>query len=319
MARFHAWFNKSVLIAAIASLPVVSYGREVAIANDASAAEAISQVESWIKARPKDAAGYRVLARLHALAWAYGEKIPLVGTVGRDALPQFTEDSTVLVSRTGPREGLWMSKTVGPGARHDRPVTADEAKHQSASIAAYRKTLELDACDALSELGLGWMLAQQGKYARELPADYFGERKPTEDHKATWAHALQQLAEEDYQVRDAASKALLAAMPDCVLVLRDVKSEDLEMKARIDAVLQGYFELQALDHYRKAYALRVQVDLKGQPDYQVDSQVSAKAGGQILAVLARHQEAGRKGEAKAIQDALEPLAEKWQSLMMMPQ
>jgi len=323
MAGFRTWFTHSVLIAAIASLAGVSYGRPVMGAGDASAAEAIGHVETWIKnhPHPKDAAGYRVLARIHALAWAYGEKIPLVGNrnLVRGSLPRFTEDSMVLVSRTGPRERLWMSKTVPPGGRPERPVTADEAKHLSASIAAYRKAIELNAGDALSELGIGWMLTRQGVYARELPADYFGKLKPTDAEKATWTQAISQLSDKNYKIRDAASKVLQGAMPECVLMLRDVKLKNPEGKVRIDAILQGHFELQGLDHYRKAYALRAQVDLKREPNYRVDSQVSARAGAQILAALARYPEAAGKGEAQAVQDVVDVLAQKWQSLMMGPQ
>jgi len=263
MTTSHARFTLSLLLAAFASLPVVAYGRGIALASDASAAQAIAHTEAWIKANPKDTAGYRALAHLHALAWAYGETIPLADTLRPDSLPLFTEKTTVLVSRTASRESLlwWNSKAVPAGDRQDRPVTADEAKHLAASIVAYRKAIELDATDALSELGLGWMLAQEGKYVRELPADHFGQHKPT------------------------------------------------------DAEL----ELQALDHYRKAYDLRAKADLAGEPTYQVDSQISAKAGVQILAVLAKHPDAAKKGEVQAVQDVLKPLAEKWGGLMARPQ
>ena len=325
MAGFRTWLRYLVPVAAIASFAPVSYGRPVMVAGDASAADVISHVETWIKNHPKEAAGcrgavgYRTLARIHALAWAYGGKIPLAGNLRRGSLPDFTEDSTVLVSRTGPRERLWNSKTVPPGGRPERPVTADEVRHLSASIAAYRKAIELDAGDALSELGLGWMLAQQGVYARELPADYFGKPNPTDAEKATWAQAIKRLADNNYRIREAGSKALEGAMPKCVVMLRKVKSKDMEVKVRIDAILQRHYELQGLAHYRKAYAMRSQMDLKGQPDYRIDSQVSARAGTQILALLARHPEVARKGEAQAVQDVVDVLAKKWQSLMMRPQ
>jgi len=319
MARFRAWFTQSVLIAVIASLAAVSYGRLVAMAYDASAAETITHVENWINTHPKDAEGYRVLAHIHALAWAYGDKISIAGRLRPGSLPRFSEDTTVFVSRTAPRARYWSSKTVPSGDRKDRPVTTDDANHLAASIAAYRKAVELNAGDALSELGLGWMLAQEGIYARELLADSFGEQKATDAEKASWAQAVKQLADKDYKVRNAASKALLAAMPKCAVMLRDVKSKDMEVKVRIDAVLQGHSELQALSHYRKAYALRSRMDLEGQPSYQVDSQVSARAGAQILAVLWRHPKAARKGEVKAVRDVVDKLAKKRHELMMRPQ
>ena len=319
MDASRARFTLPLLIATIAFLTTAAGARIVAVANDYSVADALTHVEAWIKAHPKEPAGYRTLARIHALAFAYGEKIPLVGTSARDALPTFTEDSTVLVSRTAPREALWTTKAVPPGNRPDRPLTADDAKHLSASVVAYQKALELDPTDGLSELGLGWMLAQQGLYAREIPADFFGDHKPTAAEKAAWAESIRQLADDKQNVRDAAGKTLLAAMPQCALALRNADAKDPPTKARLDAILQTWFDLQSLEHYRKAYILQADVDVMGAPDYQADSQISAKAGAQILAILARHPEAETKDESKTIRETLEPLAKKRQSLMTQPQ
>ncbi len=323
--------SSAFCMAAIAVLASISRAREVEVPQDASAAAAIAQAEAWITAHPQDAAGLQTLARLHALAWAYGETIPLVGAgplVGasrRDVLPRFAENSSVLVSRTAPRAPLWSSDNVGAGDHKDRPVTAEDAKHLSAAISAYRKAIELhkgnalNGGDALSELGLGWMLAQQGLYVRGLPAEYFGTRAPTDAEKAAWAKGIAELGDEHFAVREAAARSLLAAMPGCVRVLREVSSKDPEVTTQIDAILQGYYDLQALDDYRKAYDLRVKADLQGQPTYEIDSQISERAAAQILAVLTRHPDAARKGEVQNVQHAFDVLAQKRQSLMRMPQ
>ena len=97
-------------------------------------------------------------------------------------------------------------------------------------------------------------------------------------------------------------------MPKCLLFLREVKTNDPEAKARIDAVLRDYFELQALEHYRKAFELRSQEDLKTPWTNQADSPISAKAGTQILDLLAKHPEATRKDETTAIKAVLEQLS-----------
>ena len=76
-------------------------------------------------------------------------------------------------------------------------MTAEEAQHLADCIAAYRKAIELDATDVRSELGLAWMLAQQGKYANELPADYFGDPKASDAEKAEWKRTIEQLADDD--------------------------------------------------------------------------------------------------------------------------
>jgi hypothetical protein len=308
-----------VVAVGVGMLAGVSHGRPVAVAEDASAGEIVALVEAWIAAHPKDAEGYRVLGRVHALAWAYGETIPIVGTARREALPRFTELTSVLVSRTAPRDPLWLGNSVPVGRREERPVTAAEAGHLAASIAAYRRAVELDGDDALSALGLGWMLGQQGLYARQLPADAFEGAKATDAQKAAWGEWIGRLGDGDPSVREAASRSLVAAMPACARALREAPATDPEVGALIDAVFRGYFELQGLAHYRKAYALRAPADVKGEPTYQVDSQVSARAGAEILAVLGRHPEAAGEGEVKAVAGVVEALAGKWERLMRMPQ
>ena len=320
-------FFPPLIILAISVWSLNVYGRRVAVSHPVSAAEAVTNTETWIKAHPKDATGYCTLGRVHALAWAYGDEIPLVraGEALGEAvsLPIFSEVSTVLVSRTGPGEIthniIGGSRVDFAADRKDRAVSADDAAHLASSIAAYRKAIELDANDALSELGLSWMIAQQGIYALDLPADYWGDLKPTDAEKLSWSKAIGQLADDDQKVRDAASKTLLAAMPRCTVALRDAKPADPESKGRIGAVLCDHFELQALEHYRKAFELRKAEDLKGEPTFEADSQISAKAGAQILTLLGKHPEAAHKDEVKTVQGVLDPLAKKMEHLSSMPQ
>ena len=65
--------------------------------------------------------------------------------------------------------------------------------------------------------------------------------------------------------------------------------------------------------------MQAPVDLKGAPTYQADSQISAKAGTQISAILSEHPDAARKGESTSVQEVLDPLAKKMAALMSMPQ
>jgi hypothetical protein len=318
MTKNHNRFILAITIATLSALSRIGYGGGMPIPHDVPVAQVLANVEAWIKAHPKEGAGLRALARTHALAWAYGEKIPLVRPGSADALPPFAQSSTVLVSRTGSTEVLWMAGGIPSDARPDRPVSPEDAKHLADSIALYRKAIEFDSNDALSELALAWMLALQGKYVRELPSDYWSDLKPTDMEKLTWTRAIAQLADADAGVRDSAGKTLSAAMPACVLTLRDVKSDDPESKARIDAILLDYFEIQALAHYRKAFDLRVAQDMNEDPTSIADGQVSARAGTQILALLSQHPDLAKAGEIKAIQDVLPPLAKKMKLLKSMP-
>jgi hypothetical protein len=305
-----------VVLLAIAGLWGVGHGVPPE-EREERAVQAVANVEGWIRAHPKDGAGYHALGRIHALAWANSDVIPLAGSVPGE-LPTFSNRS-ILVRRTGPEE--WYA---GDGSRalsaywEERPVNGVDAKHLGASIAAYRQAIALDAKDAMSELGLAWMIAQQGVYARDLPADYWGEVKPTDKERAAWNEAVGQLGREDPKVRDAASQALLAAMPRCVVLLREVKADDPETRARIEAVARDYFALQALEHYGKAYDLRAQADLKEEPTFLADSQISAEAGAEMLAVLVKHPEAAKEGEVKAMRGVLDALARKMEKLRSAP-
>ena len=153
MTKTRAWFIPPLVIAALSA---IGYAMEVEAVQPVDTV--VAMVEAWIKAHPEEGAGYRTLGRIHAMAWAdaqvaaKGLWIPLkIGQPGE--LPQFYDTATVL------------------GARTRRPVTADDLKHLTASIAAYRRATDLGPADALSELGQGWMLAQQGQYVRNLPGD----------------------------------------------------------------------------------------------------------------------------------------------------
>ncbi len=319
MAKCLTWPIRTVAFVAIASFPSISQGRPVAISHDEPAATAVANVEAWIAVHPRDAEGYRALGRIHALAWANGDTIPLVGPGGPGTLPFFSERSTVLVLRFGPGEMRLHNNQMDAEDRKERPVSASDASHLAASITAYNKAISLDANDALSELGLGWMLEQQGRYARQLPADFFAVSPAPDAQKGAWQAAVAQLADANPAVRDAATKALLSAMPQSIGVMVEAKTDNAEAGARIGGILRDYFEVQALDHYRKAFELRRAADLAGQPTFEIDSPLSARAGTEILAVLARHPEAAGKDEARAVQAVLDPLDKKKQALLMGPQ
>jgi hypothetical protein len=269
----------------------------------------VANVEAWIKDKPQDAQAYYVLGRIHAMAWAYGADLNLwratpaggargsgAGDGGRGAagadpfagqLPGFAPYDSVEVRRD----------------EQKKKVTAEDAKHLEESIKNYTKAVELDKQNALYELGLGWILQETGKVAASLPVGFGGaaEVKVTAEEKAAYEGSIKQLGDADAKTRDDASAVLRGAMPKPLAQLKAVKGDDPEVTARVEGLLRGYWEMQALEHYRKAYALRVDQDLKRPGGLQSgDTQLAAEAGEAILDVLKAQPQAAKENEARDV-------------------
>jgi hypothetical protein len=271
----------------------------------------VANVEAWIKDKPQDAQAYYVLGRIHAMAWAYGANLSLwrnnpaggaggAGRAGRGGaggaggadpfggeLPGFAPYDSVEVRRDAQK----------------KQVTAEDAKHLQESIKNYGKALELDKQNALYELGLGWILQETAKVASSLP-EGFGDTasvKVMAEEKTAYEGAIKKLGDSESKVREDASALLRGAMPKPLAQLKEVKSDDPEVTARVQVLLRGYWELQALEHYRKAYALRLDQDLKRGGGLDAgDTQLAAEAGEAILDVLKSQSQAAKPNEARDV-------------------
>ena len=95
--------------------------------------------------------------------------------------------------------------------------------------------------------------------------------KPTDAEKAAWTQAIGQLADNDSNVREAASKKLSAYTSQVSVFGR----KDRRCGPGGSAILVRAFEVQALEHYRKA--ADIVRDLKGSREW-ADSQISAGGG-----------------------------------------
>jgi hypothetical protein len=285
----------------------------------------VANVEKWIKEKPQDAQAQYVLGRIHAMAWAYGADLslwrdPVPGQPPRKGgppaevaegedpfngkLPGFAPYDTVQVQR---REGA-------------ATPTADDAKHLAAAITHYRKAVELDGNNSLYELGFAWVLQQAGAAAAGLPADFpaaagVPAAAPSEEEKARLEAAARGLGAADAGARDAAAKAVAGAMPKSYGVVRGLATTDAEVAARAQGLLKGYWDLQALEHYRKAYALQVEKDL-AQPGFgpQGDSAIAMEAGEALAAILSAHPEAAKGEELKTVQGQLKTLSQKGRAM-----
>ena len=91
----------------------------------------------------------------------------------------------------------------------------------------------------------------------------------------------------DATVREQATDMLRQGLPKSLAQLKAVKSDDAEVTARVDGLLRAYWDLQALEHFRKAYELRLDQDLRsGGGLREGDAQIAAEAALDGLATFA---------------------------------
>jgi hypothetical protein len=263
-------------------------------------------VEAWIKDKPKDPQAYYVLGRIHAMAYAYGPNLSLWGPAGGGR----GKGAPGVDASTLPADvDIWKGQLPGFAPydsirvqRRDNAtdLSEDDAKHLAASIANYSKAVELDPKSAIYELGLAWILQETARNVATLPAQFapLETAKPTDAEKTAYDALIKKLGDNDAKVREESSSQLAAAMPKPYAQLKALKSADPEVAARAAALVQAYWNLQALAHYRKAYELDMEKDIgRGGPGIAADSQVSAEAADQILVILKENPQAAKEHES----------------------
>ncbi len=254
----------------------------------------VKNVQAIIRDKPEDAQGYYVLARVHAMAWAYGAELNLV-TVNEGELRKF-----------GPYDSVEVRAAAG------KQATAEDYAHLAKAIENYREAVKRAPGEAIYQLGLAWVLQEAGRAGKDLPGDFLsGGKALTAEAKASYVQAVKDLADADAKVREAATKKLVDGMPGAVAVLREVRTEDPEVAARVDAVMKGYWDLQALEHYRAAYAAAKEKDLAAKGGLErADWQVSREAGEAIEEIVRAHPAAAKPGEEAEIAETLTALKSK---------
>jgi hypothetical protein len=274
-----------VLLAAALSLPVA--GKFANPTEPMPAERMVKNAEAWIKEKPTDAQGYYVLGRVHAMAWAYGAEITLIKPADDKSLPGFAGFQEVQV-------------------RHpEKAATEADVEHLAQALKAYERAVQLDPKNALYALGYASTLQEAGARAAVQMADYSmrGKEFAFAPGKAeALKKAAKDLGDSDPKVRDAGSKALRDDMPLSLMEFRGcLTSDDPEVKARAEQVVKGYWELKALEVYRKAYEAALPGDLTGRGRGPgANTQVSGEAGQAILAILKTQPQAAKADEVKEI-------------------
>ncbi len=303
------WIFSAVIAAAVAG-GAMSRGMFMNASVKMPVDRAVGNVEAWIKEKPQDAQAYYVLGRIHSMAWAYGPNLNLWGNpMGRGKDP-----ATNAAGNADPFDGKLpgFAPYDSVEVRRDeakKDATAEDMKHLEASIENYKKAVELAPKEALYELGLAWMLQEAGKVALNLPEGFLGTKvEVTAEEKAKYAAAISKLSNEDPAVREAATAELREAMPKALGQLKGTRNDNLEAMTRMQNIIRGYWELQALEHYRKAYDLRIDEDLKRGGGLRAgDSALAEEAGDAILGILKDQPQAAKPDEAKKVAENVKKL------------
>ena len=261
--------------------------------------EAFNRANAWIKDHPNRAEGYFFLGGVEGSAWAKG-------TAGKGTEVEITGSGD---SNNPPRLVPWTSIMFQRDAA--LAITPEAIKSLNASIAAYRNAVELDPRNPLYHLGLAWSLEEAAR-ANLHRADIGGDapRALTDDERLQCEAAIALLENADAAQREQGTKTLSALMPRDAATLRAFKSDDAEVAARIEYILQGSWLIQAVEHYRKAYQQSVEHDLKtADYDIEADNAISVKAGERLLSLLST-QSGATPNEIRRIKESLQAIKAK---------
>jgi hypothetical protein len=271
IVRFVVFKSVSCVSAAMLVLATASIADAYAF-QPTAVPEARKRANAWIKEHPKAGEGYFLLGAIEASAWAKGtDSIVDVASFGSaDQVPFLAPWYSVLFVRDP-----------------QLPITDDSIKALRASVAAYRKAADASPKNAQFHLALGWAL-EEAAGVRLDPAtvDGVSVKALTTDEKKQCAAAVAQLASTEFATREKATQTLAALLPRAAGVLLAVKSDDPEVRLRLDALVAGVWQAEAVRHYRAAYTLRAEEEVAAKNyDGEGDATVCVKAGQRLLQLL----------------------------------
>jgi hypothetical protein len=235
--------------------------------------DGLSRAQAWLKDRPNNAEGYFFLGRANGFAWANGDgqdaRLQIASFGNGDAAPFFVPWESLMYQRQPTIE-----------------VTNAAKKYLTASLVAYQKALDLEKTNARYLLALAWALEQAATCRLLPPPEIAPASKLTAADNAKIQAAITQLSAADFTTRDQAGQTLHTHMPAAGDILLNTKTQDPEVAAQIDVVFRRYWTDLAVAHYRQAYALSVEKDLKSQQyDPEADTTLSVKAGQRLQALI----------------------------------
>ena len=174
--------------------------------------------------------------------------------------------------------------------RGNRPTTSTLRDHLRESIRNYRKATELDPRQALSWLGLGWVLEEASTLEEPFATPDEGPSEPLGGvDRARIRGLLVRLGGGRLADRDAAAEALARELPAALPLLAEAASRaEPEARARIAKVAARYWQDRALVAYRRAYELSLEKDRRAPiRDPAANSLISVDAADSIRRIFRR--------------------------------
>jgi hypothetical protein len=238
----------------------------------------IENVTRYIKERPNEVRGYYTLGRLHSYAFSRPTE-----TVGA-----YQQDQQGLL-KFAPYEPLVQKREVG------WKLSEAHLQHLRESIINYRKAIELDSQEPLSFFGLGWMLEEGSAFALEvgIPPGFSVIKTESFWGRITgwfrnrrykdWISKLGATSEKD---REEAFRNLRSEINQALPVLLEARTEkNPQIRSKVGQLLSFSWKQQALDAYRRAYALSIEKDLRTEVFGPSDPVISLEAAQGILRIL----------------------------------
>jgi hypothetical protein len=268
------------IAAAMALIVPTARGMWAVLPREVPVDRLLENANRYVREHPEEAHGYYVLGQLHSMAFATGaDRLQVSQSLTRKGQE---EDAGA-----PPRFLPWESILV---LRANRPTTPALREHLRDSIRNYRKATDRDHQQALTWLGLGWVLEEASTLEEPFSMP---DQKPSEPLEgATRARVrglLIRLGGAPTAERDAAAEALARQLPAALPLLAEAAAHaEPEARARIAKVASRYWQDQALTAYRLAYELSLENDLKrSHQGPEGNSMISLDAVGSIRRILGR--------------------------------
>lgn len=224
----------------------------------------LKNIAAYVKEKPDAPQGYYLAGRVNALAYV----------LKSGKLRAFERKNRPL-----PYLDPYQGKPKGG----DAPSGDKLRTHVKDAIANYRKAIAIKADSGLYHLGLAYILKEGASEAVRIgpPPGAPAGPKPTAQQVKKWEALIADLDADSVRKRDAAQKALTAALPASAATLAaHADDASAERAARIGTILASAWREQAIAEYLKAFQLASPADSKvrTKPLRGLKSLVSYEAG-----------------------------------------
>jgi len=268
------------LVAVAASSASARFARP----QDVPVERLLANTAAYIKEHPKDAQGYYLHARVHALAFVL--KRQSIGTWGAGDAKTLPNIADIF---------------LGPGDPANAPSDAQASAHLKGAIEYFGKAIAMEPKNGLFRLGLAYVLETGGVQTAVTPPLAADLPTLSEGETRGLTGLITNLGSNDFATREAAENELRkAGVKAAPILLANTNHADAETKSRVLTLIRGLWREQAITTYLDAHRLASAEDAKigNQPIHGLRSLVSYEAGESYLRLVKSRPQSD--AESKAI-------------------